>query len=308
MRVILLIPRHYMPQISRRRTLAAAALGASCVVAFPHGARAQTSDVPTLVTTQWLAAHIADPHVVVIGVGQDRAAFDSLHVRGARFLPFRSYASVQNGLATEIPPTAVLDSVLESVGVSTDSRIVVYGAAVGSHRLFLALDVMGFRGRVGLLEGGVEQWHDEGRPTASGAPEPVKPGTLELKPRDDVIVNRAWVESHLKEASVQLLDARGGATFDAGHIPGAVNLHFTEFVQPGATSSTFTMVSADSARRIFEHAGFRKDAVIVPYCAVGEVASVVYFTARLLGLPVKFFDGSMQEWQRAPAGPTEGRK
>ena len=37
---------------------------------------------------------------------------------------------------------------------------------------------------------------------------------------------------------------------------------------------------------------------IVTYCLVGYRASMTYFAARALGLPVKIYDGSYQDWAR----------
>ena len=37
---------------------------------------------------------------------------------------------------------------------------------------------------------------------------------------------------------------------------------------------------------------------LVTYCLVGYRASMMYFGARLAGLPVKIYDGSYQDWAR----------
>ena len=117
--------------------------------------RAQTAELPLVVSTQWLADHAADPRLVIIAVHMSRAAYDSAHIRGARFLPYSAYAQHRDGLTTEIPPLVTLDSVLESVGVSNDSRVVIYGPPIISHRLFLAMDVAGLRGQMTMLDGGL---------------------------------------------------------------------------------------------------------------------------------------------------------
>ena len=37
---------------------------------------------------------------------------------------------------------------------------------------------------------------------------------------------------------------------------------------------------------------------VITYCLVGYRASMTYFGARLLGYPVRLYDGSYQEWAR----------
>ena len=48
-----------------------------------------------------------------------------------------------------------------------------------------------------------------------------------------------------------------------------------------------------------------KSTEIVTYCFIGQTASVVYMSARILGYKAKLYDGSMQEWSRIPELPME---
>src|SRR5690349_17290399 len=121
------------------RTIAAAAL----VGVASSSSVAKSQDVPVMVSPQWLAAHTRDQNLLVITVGMTRASYDSSHIAGSPFLPYSAYTRRENGLTSELPPLAVLDSALESVGVSTSSRIVIDGPAIITHRLFLALDING---------------------------------------------------------------------------------------------------------------------------------------------------------------------
>ena len=52
----------------------------------------------------------------------------------------------------------------------------------------------------------------------------------------------------------------------------------------------FTDVPADFSTK-------RGDTVVT-YCMVGYRASMTYFAARYLGLPVKLYDGSYEDWLR----------
>jgi thiosulfate/3-mercaptopyruvate sulfurtransferase len=36
---------------------------------------------------------------------------------------------------------------------------------------------------------------------------------------------------------------------------------------------------------------------VAAYCHVGQQATVVLFTARLLGHPIRLYDGSMNDWE-----------
>ena len=53
---------------------------------------------------------------------------------------------------------------LEAVGVSTSSRIVIYGDPLAAARLFFTLDYLGGGDRAALLDGGLPGWKAEGLP------------------------------------------------------------------------------------------------------------------------------------------------
>src|ERR1700722_4468685 len=44
-----------------------------------------------LVSTQWLADHLSDPHLVIVHIGHDRGEYLAVHIPGARFLPMDKF-------------------------------------------------------------------------------------------------------------------------------------------------------------------------------------------------------------------------
>ena len=275
---------------------------AAWIVVHPEVASQQPPSIDVVVSTEWLAAHLKDPDVVVVNVGltlEDLAAYDSSHVRGARFLPYAKFTRRSNGLTSEIAPTADLEPVLESIGISDASRIVIYGAPIVSHRLFVSLEASGLRGRVGMLDGGFERWRQENRAVTSEVSK-VRKGSLTLKPAGDVVVDREWVKAHLDDGGVQLVDGRPRGSFEGTRLPGATSAPFMSLIRFGDRS--WSLLPGDTLRA---RLGAKAGKELVTYCAVGEVASGVYFVARSLGIPVKLYDGSMEDWQAAGNLPVE---
>jgi thiosulfate/3-mercaptopyruvate sulfurtransferase len=286
--------------LSLTRIAVVAALSAAILT--PSVSNSQ--DVPVMVPAQWLADHVREPNLVVITVGQTRARYDSAHIDGSRFLPYSAYTRRENGLTSEIAPPAALDSALESVGVSTGSRIVIDGPAIITHRLFLTLDVNGFRGRVGILNADLDAWRRLGGAVASTEPV-VQRGNLTLAPVTDAVVDRAWVRSHLNDAAIAFADGRMKAAYDRGHIPGAVSATFFNFIAPDAPRGASTLPPADSLRARLAAYGVSESRSIVAYCAIGETASGLYFIARALGRPVRLYDGSWEDWTADTTSPVE---
>ena len=79
-----------------------------------------------LVSTSWLAQHLHDANLVLLHVGP-KAEFAAGHIAGARYVELHDVGmSAPDGLTLEMPPADTLRSSLEALGISNDSRIVVY--------------------------------------------------------------------------------------------------------------------------------------------------------------------------------------
>ena len=98
----------------------------------PLAASAQSAafDSP-LVSPEWLSQHLNDPGLVILHVAGNRREYNTGHIPGARMLWFGALAPSNPDLTSEIPPVAQIDSVIESLGISDDSKVVVYGAQLG---------------------------------------------------------------------------------------------------------------------------------------------------------------------------------
>ena len=119
-----------------------------------------------LVSTDWLAAHLDDPDLVILdaslappGSTSDmRAEFERRHLPGARFLDLAALKSAPSFAA-----------VMRDLGIANDSRILVYDSTPlhSATRGWLLLRQHGAT-RVSVLDGGLGKWLTEGRAIASG--------------------------------------------------------------------------------------------------------------------------------------------
>jgi thiosulfate/3-mercaptopyruvate sulfurtransferase len=132
-------------------------------------------------------------------------------------------------------------------------------------------------------------------------------GKLTTHPSPDRVVTSDWLRTRLDDPKVDLLDARPPDLFSgtnpgefprSGHIPGARNVPLLSALQPDGT-----LKPSQSLREIMSPAG--SPATAVSYCNTGQQATVLYFVGRYLGLDVRLYDGSMQEWTRQPNLPVE---
>lgn len=103
----------------------------------------------------------------------------------------------------------------------------------------------------------------------------------------------------------KLVDARAPVYYkgvepsmgQSGHIPGAVNIPFSDMVDGNGTLDVSKISAA------FHDAGIKPGDTVVTYCHIGAQATTTLFAARLLGNPVLLYDGSWQDWTMNHRGP-----
>lgn len=87
-----------------------------------------------------------------------------------------------------------------------------------------------------------------------------------------------------------------------GHIPGAVNIPWSQ-----AVNEDGTFKSVEELRALYEPRGITPDKHVIAYCRIGERSSHTWFVLRhLLGYPdVRNYDGSWTEWGNLVGAPIE---
>ena len=200
-----------------------------------------------------------------------------------------------------MPPVATLDSVMESMGINDGDRVIIYGQPLQMARLLVTLDYLGLKGRVSVLDGGMEAWRDEGR-AVSRDTVAITPGHFTPKVDPSVIAGIDWVSANTATPGISILDARApelylgyslGQMPRAGHIPGAKNVPFSQL-----TGELTTIRSDDKLRHAFAAARIQGGETVVTYCHIGMQASLLYYAARRLGYNARIFDGSFEEWSK----------
>lgn len=263
-----------------------------------------------LVSPSWLAEHLSDPNLVLLHVGP-RPDYDAKHIPGARYAGYNTDLAVREGdaatgLTLQMPQPDVLRERLASLGVSDNSRIIVSfsgGSVSPSTRVLQTLRYAGFE-NAALLDGGLAAWERENRPVTTDVP-PARQGTLSALKTKPVVVDAAFVGSHVRKSGFVVVDARLPAFYDGvqtggnaqrqhltGHIAGAVNVPFETLFR----TDDQKFKSREDLAAIFANAGIKKDDTVVVYCHIGQQATVVIFAARLLGFNAVLYDGSFEDW------------
>lgn len=297
-----------------------AALFSTLLAGASLAAQQPSARTQLLTTPAWLARHLHDPDLVLLHVG-DKAEYEKAHIPGARLVSMQdvsvSSPDREHGLILELPTPDTLRAHLAALGISDNSRIVVYyGSEWVSQatRIILTLDHAGLGSRTTLLDGGMRAWTAEGQATTAEVPA-LRVGQLSLLHTKPVTVDIGYVQAHLTSPTVKIVDARAQVFYDGvelgssrkGHIPGAHNIPFTE-----TTDDNFKLKSAEELDALFTKQGIGPRDTVIAYCHIGQQGTAVVFAARATGRPVLLFDGSFQEWGRRldlpVENPSDGKK
>jgi thiosulfate/3-mercaptopyruvate sulfurtransferase len=263
-----------------------------------------------LVSTDWLAARLDVPDVVVVDGSwylpaaqrDPEAEYLAGHIPGAVRFDIDAIADRSNPLPHMVPEAAQFAREVGALGIADTDTIIVYDGAglFSAPRVWWTFRVFGAE-KVCILDGGLPQWKSEGRPLRGG---PVTRPPRRFRPRQpaDVIASVEDVRAALERHSAQVVDARSAERFHAqapeprpgvrpGHMPGALNVPATAVVENGR------LAPADKLKAAFAAGGVDLDRPIITSCGSGLTAAILWFALDALGRePQSLYDGSWTEW------------
>lgn len=252
-----------------------------------------------VVSTQWLADHLGDRNLVIVHIGHDEGDYRAAHIPGARYLAMSKIATGQTPPGTELLPPEELKKNLEEIGIGDESRVVYYAPDWDpmATRLFFTLDYLGHGNQASLLDGGLDQWTREKRPTSTETND-VKPGSLTVHLHPEVVAKMEYVKKLVSdpEDGVVIVDARPSKRYRNGHLRGSGSFYWENAL---VSEKEPLLKSPEELRQLFVAAGVTGKKKAVSYCEVGLQASYVYMLARYLGFEAAMYDGSYNEWSDA---------
>ena len=269
---------------------------------------AEYANPNVVVSTDWVAENLDNPGVRLVEVDVDTEAYATGHIPGAVGWNWTTQLEAQ--VQRDIPSQEDWQELLRASGISSDTKIVLYGDNNNWFATFAywLARMFGHEDAV-IVNGGRKKWELEGRPLVTDVPAvertDYQAGSLDEGRRalyDDV-------REHIRQAGAALVDVRSPAEFTgeiiappglpetaqrAGRIPGATNVPWLSAVN----EEDGTFKSADELREVYEGKGMTADRDIVVYCRIGERSSHSWFVlSELLGYDkVRNYDGSWTEW------------
>lgn len=268
--------------------------------------------LPLIIEPAELEPLLGHPNLVLVDLCRPDQ-YVSAHLPGAIHI---SPVETQRGMPPApglLPAPERIQQLIDRMGLTDDKWVVVYDDEGGgwAGRMLWLLDSIGFQ-RYSYLNGGLIAWAQEERPLTYEIPAQVRtPATFRPQLDEQHTASLDYLLGRLGAADLAIWDARSPGEYygtqvnalRAGHIPGAVNLEWTQTMDP---SRGYRLKSDDRLRTMLTQLGITPDKEIITHCQTHHRSGLTYLIAKHLGYPrVKAYAGSWSEWGNHPETPIE---
>jgi thiosulfate/3-mercaptopyruvate sulfurtransferase len=279
-----------------------------------------------LVSPEWLSENLDDPSLrvleatVLLKVDPEsgtptaesgREGWAAGHIPGSAFADLIELSDPDRPGPYKLPPAEAFAEGIGALGVSDDTRVVVYdsGATMWATRLWWMLRFFGHEA-TSVLDGGWSAWQAAGLPVSQD-PSSYPPARFNPRLRRALLATLRQVEDYQAHGGACLVNAlspqmHSGETAIGyrrpGRIPGSHNVPYYGLLD--GESGRFRPPEQIEAQ--FEKAGVLDvDRPVVTYCGGGAAATVDAFALALTGRDAAVYDGSLIEWTADSARPVE---
>ncbi|HBV17349.1 sulfurtransferase [Chryseobacterium carnipullorum] len=266
-----------------------------------------------IISPSELKSVFQNPNLIILDARAGKDVYQTYltkHIKEARFIDLdKDLADIGEDAAFggrhPLPAVEKFAETLSNLGISESSHIVIYDDKNGANaaaRAWWMLKSFGFE-NVQVLDGGIQSAEKEGVEFSSGE---------ESFEKSSVIKKEGWhlpvkvledVENELTSHSSTVIDVRDAYRYKgesepidlvAGHIPGAINIPFSEnldengnFMKPEVLQVKYAELLKDQPQHLIIH------------CGSGVTACHTILALDYAGFPIPdLYVGSWSEWSR----------
>lgn len=266
--------------------------------------------VKFIVNKEWLVEQLKNEQVKIIDCrfelgNPDKGGdlYRDSHIPGAFYFDLEKQLSApvtKHGGRHPLPDIEQFRFEIEKAGIDHTKTVIVYddGAGQFASRFWWLLNFLGHE-KVFVLNGGFNEWLEASFPTTKEIPESAS-AKWSVNIQKEMLASYDEVKQivvHKKKSPI-LIDSRDKVRYLGevepidripGHIPGAINICWTEGLEQGSFKSK------EEQKKRFAELG-QEDPIIV-YCGSGVTATPNYIALKMAGFKnVKLYAGSYSDW------------
>ncbi len=262
----------------------------------------------TFVPPSWVSANASDPNLRILDVRWNPLDYFKEHLPNAVNFADNLVRVPKDGLPVQLLDSDKLADLLAKAGVTDKSKVLVYSEGnnvLGSSQIAYALERIGFKGEVSILDGGFNGYKDDKAPITKAFPK-YKTGKLSVKDDKNIRVTLSQVKDLIGKPNVRFIDPRPANAFAGevdlfvrnGHIPGARNIPWPTFTD---LQNPHKLKPLSEIEKILADKKINKSQDIIITCTTGREASLQYVVLKhLLGYPkVRVYEGSWTEYSQS---------
>ena len=267
----------------------------------------EISSLPLLIEPDKLEESLSYDNLLIVDLNKSET-YLKFHIPGAIHLDYLRVSASRKPVMGLVPDDTTLANLFSSLGIDADTHVVAYDEGGGrAARLLWTLEVAGHR-RYSLLNGGLHSWANEGHPTES-TPVPPTAKTFRVQRNTEPCADSTYISKQLNNDDCRILDVRSPEEYNgikkfaerAGHIPGAVNLNWSETFD---TDRNMRFKADDKLQALLTPLGITPDKEIITYCQTHHRSAHSYMVLKHLGYErIKGYPGSWSDWGNNPELP-----
>tara|TARA_B110000090_G_scaffold160543_1_gene176938 strand:- start:2707 stop:3567 length:861 start_codon:yes stop_codon:yes gene_type:complete len=274
-----------------------------------------------LVSVDWLYHHLEDENLIILDTTIPKITADKTilinkdQISGAIFFAIKSiFSDTSSPFPNTMLSAKEFEVQAQKLGINNESKLVIYDdlGVYSSPRVWWMFQLMGFKSTA-VLDGGLPAWKAKGYLTEKPTKKTLRKGNFTANYQPEKIKFTKDVLASIDVTSVLIADARSKERFLGtvleprkevrnGHIPDAINIPYTKFVQQGMMTPVATLET------VFLNINPAKKTLIFS-CGTGITACILALGAELCGIEnYAVYDGSWTEWGSTPHLPISVQK